>query len=486
MAGRLATTPSTELVNVPKVVLGRIVAPDEDAIIIRTADGLTLRLARFTDGDLVAIASAREQTLSALMDLDIQDTTLFLAAVGRAWLGSLETARTGVLEHVSRTTELPVEMLAQDYRAIGHALSHRAYVYDLFAVELGDEWAMDEWRRVQASTVRAYPRGIVVHGLVGNTPVAGIASIARGLITRNMNLAKVAARDPLSPMFFAQVCAQVDSEHPLVRGLSIGYWEHSDPVGERATCLGDAVCLWGGDEGIAAMRANARPGAPVLEFGPKRSLAVIDLDAADPEVVAMRLATEVSFYEQEACVSPQRLFLKGDYERLRDPLRRFLDIAAQCAPKVTAEPDAHAHVSFARLEAAYRGWPLTCGRDWTIIEAPDPNDVREHPLGRTLYIHSVGSLDEVAEHLDETVQTVGVFPWHIALPHRDAWARRGIARIVELGLSRHPRKGFSHDGLRALNSLVRFVSVERPIDHYYKYLDEPYAEGAERDLFFHD
>jgi long-chain-fatty-acyl-CoA reductase len=377
-------------------------------------------------------------------------------------------------------------MLAQDYRAIGHALSHRAYVYDLFAVELGDEWAMEEWRRVQASSVRAYPRGLVVHGLVGNTPVAGIASIARGLITRNMNLAKAAARDPLSPLHFAQICAQVEPEHPLVRGLSIGYWEHADPVAERATCLADAVCLWGGDEGIAAMRASVRPGVPLLEFGPKRSLAVIDLDRVDVEAAAARLATEVSFYEQEACVSPQRLYVKGGFERLREPLTCFLGAAARRAPKVTAEPDAHAHVSFARLEAAYRGWPMTCGRDWTVIEALVPGEVREHPLGRTLYVHPVSSLEQVAAQLDETVQTVGVFPWELALSYRDAWARRGISRIVELGLSRHPRKGFSHDGMRALSALVRFVSVERPLHHYYKYLDAPYPEGTERELFFHD
>ena len=125
-------------------------------------------------------------------------TTLFLAEVGRRWMDETEPRRKAALEEGALLTGFDREMLVRDFAAVGSFLAYRAYSFDHFAAELGDEWAMDSWRRVQASRVKAFPRGVVIHGMVGNIPLASLFSLIRGLITRNLNLAKVSTLIRLS------------------------------------------------------------------------------------------------------------------------------------------------------------------------------------------------------------------------------------------------------------------------------------------------
>ncbi|NJM90781.1 MAG: hypothetical protein HC863_00340 [Myxococcales bacterium] len=60
------------------------------------------------------------------------------------------------------------------------------------------------------------------------------------------------------------------------------------------------------------------------------------------------------------------------------------------------------------------------------------------------------------------MQTVAVYPSEIGLRIRDLCAKRGVARVVELGLNNVFRVGGSHDGVFPLQRLVRFASMELP------------------------
>src|SRR5207245_10900929 len=125
--------------------------------------------------------------------------------VRRRWLHPAHPRRDLALRYATSTTGFPEAIVARDYNSIGQYLAHRAYTYDQFGAELGDENAMDEWRTVQASSVKAFPRGLVAHGMVGNIPLASLVNLVRGLTTTNMNIAKVTTRDPVTPLSFAQV-----------------------------------------------------------------------------------------------------------------------------------------------------------------------------------------------------------------------------------------------------------------------------------------
>ena len=175
--------------------------------------------------------------------------------------------------------------------------------------------------------------------------------------------------------------------------------------------------------------------------------------------------------------------MKGDFDRFRPVLAHYLDLAAARLPKISASVDGQAQVAYAALEAQYHGWNVLRGDAWTLVEVSDPAVVPDHPLGRTLYVHRVSDPSGVTPFLSHDAQTLGVYPWELSKSYREEWARAGVSRIVELGLARHPRKGFTHDGMRALNGLVRVVAVERGLYDQYKYGDEM-TEEVEDALFF--
>jgi long-chain-fatty-acyl-CoA reductase len=467
--------------DLPLVVNGtsRWPADGGESYELRYENGLLIRVPKLTDADVDAIEAAAAANAAALAELTIFDVTDFLSRVGRRWLDGAPGRRFAE-EHAPALTGYPREMLQSDYHMIGSFIRWRAYLYDQVAAEFGSERFFDEWTAVQASWVRGFPRGLVLHYLVGNLPLASIYTLIRGFVTGNRNLAKLPTRDPVSPIGFVQTLQEVGPDHPITRSVSVAYWPHDAAIGQRCLSLADAVCVWGGAEAVEAVKRATPAGVPVSEFGPRWSASVVDLDACDPERAAFRLAADVSFYDQEACFSTQRAFVAGDVEAFRPVLAAALDRFAARMPLVTSNRDVLAHRSLVGLDAEFMGWDVDRGHDWQVIVADDPAAVTEHPLGRTLFLHPVDDLASLTRWLDRRSQTLGVFPWSLIEAHRDAWARAGVDRLVELGMSRHPRHGFTHDGMRSLHQLVRIVSVERAAGDFYKYGDQDPAAFESR------
>ena len=470
-------------IRLPVILCGKEVFETGGEHVFNYDDAFLVRMPALEQAHVRAARESRSQLLRELSRLSILDITTFLSAVGRRWLAPDYAIRVDAERDASAVTGYPPRMVELDYRTIGEFMRWRSYAYDQIEADLGSQRILDEWCPVQASWVRAFARGIVLHLMVGNVPLANAGTILRGAITKNLALAKVSARDPVTPIALARAFVDTDPGHPMTRALTVGYWGHErTSVSEEAFRVADAICVWGGEEAIAAVKQRTPPGVPLLEFGPRWSLAVIDLDACDPEMAAWRMASELTFYDQEACFSPQRLFVKGERRAFMDWLAYYLDVASRHCPKQPANRDVWAHVATIRLEAAYRQWESRCGRDWTLIEL-DPDAVVDHPLGRTLFVHAVSSLDEVARHIDGWAQTLCCAPWELSSRYRDEWAFAGVDRIVDLGMTRHPRHGFTHDGGRPLTQLVRLVCHERALVDFYKYGDVA-ADWAEESLFF--
>ena len=353
---------------------------------------------------------------------------------------------------------------------MGVFLSEPWHTFETIGAEFGSERFLDEWEpRGEFTIVRGFPRGLVLHYLVGNVPLAGMYSVIRSIITRNVTLAKIPSRDPVSALGIVSAMIEVDPEHPVSRSLSAVYYPRDAEISAACLKSADAVCVWGSHDAVSEVKRAVPPGVPVAEYGPRRSLAVIDLDRCDPVRAAYRLAEDVCYYDQEACVNVQRAFVAGDLAAFVPVLGRYLDAFADRHPLVSENPDVLAHRSASILEARFLGWPVVEGRDWAIVLPESVTSVREHPLARVIYLHRVESPAEVGQHLSRDVQTMAVFPWALALEHRDEWARRGVDRFADLGWSRLPRVGWSHDGSYGLHALVRIVELERDSTYLGKY-----------------
>jgi len=448
--------------------------------------GLRVRIPCIGEDVFCEITRRREELLEDLIRLTIDDVAEFFSDFAKLWMDPKYEVRLQAEERAARLTGYARHMIAMDYSLLGEALTHRGYTCDFVESELGNERAMDEWAHLHSSYIRAYPAGVVLHNMVGNMPLANSFSIIWGCLTRNINIAKIPVRDPVTPLALAETFHRVDPGHPLTKSLTVAYWPHESPLADAAYRVANVVCSWGGTAALKRVKEKVPAGVQLVDFGPKWSLAVIDLDRCDPEMAARRMAADVSFYDQEACLSPQRLFIKGPLDKWIEPLKRHLDTASGCIPKECWNRDALAHCAITKLEAMYRGWRVYSGKDWTLMVVSDPAAVKEHPLGRTLFIHPVERISDVARYLTPQTQVVSCLPWELGVEHREEWAAAGAVRVVELGMSRRPQPGAVHDGLRPLTRLVRWVSHEEGAHGSNKYGndDRDYPQEFADDMLF--
>ena len=464
----------TETVDIPLILNGRSIhAGDaEDAYVLTYESGLRVRLPRLTREHLAQLAETRRTAGQRLAQLDTDEITNFFGAVSDDWLAGQSPARRFADTYGHQVTGYAPGMMTEDYSTIGHFMNQRFHTYDQIAAEFGSEWAFDEWVPRQQCYLRAFPRGLAVQYLVGNLPLAAMYSILRGVITRNLTLAKLPSRDPISAHALVRAMLEVDPTHPVSQSISLCYWPHDDPVGDAALSMADCACVWGGAAAVEYVKHRVRSGVPVAEFGPKWSAAVVDLTMGDMDEAAQRLVEDACFYDQEACFSTQQVFVRGDVEayaeRLRVHLRRF----AARFPLTGASRDAFAHRSATVLEAEYLGLPVWSDPEWAVIVA-DGAAPSAHPLTRTLLLHPIQRWEEVADRLDGRTQTLSVHPWELIHSYRDLWAAGGADRMVALGWGRMPRAGWTHDGGYGMHPMVRLVAVERSRDQFGKYYPRP-------------
>lgn len=437
---------------------------DDDVHLLRFESGAAVRIPRFHQAHLDEIHAAAADLDAELAAVSSAEIITFLGKVGELWDARRLAARMFVRRHAHTLTQFPDVMMERDYETIGHFLAQRWHLYDQIESEFGDQRILDEWLPVQMSYRRAYPRGLVLHYLVGNLPLASMYSLCRGMVTKNRSIAKLPSRDPISPVGLALAVLEVDPQHPVSRALSLPYWPHGDAVGDAAIASVDAACVWGGEAAVRSVRSKLGVNVPLAEYGPRHSASVVDLTQTDPREAAMRVVEDAAFYDQEACFNTQRVFVKGDTAAFVAAAREAFATFTGNLPFVTENRDVLANRSALLAEASFRGFPSTVTPDWAVVELPLGTTDLPHPLGRTLFVHPVEDLGDVARHLDRHSQTLSVHPWRITTEHRDRWAAAGADRLVEAGFSRMPRAGFTHDGSLGMHTLVRLVSIERSWD----------------------
>jgi long-chain-fatty-acyl-CoA reductase len=396
----------------------------------------------------------------ALARMPVQEIVAFLNRVGRNWKNQGYVRRRLYITQLQTFLGYSEEAADAEADRIAALLTAHSRGYDVIEAELGSRFVVDEWIRREDSWIRAFPRGLVAHVLPGNVPIANIVSVVRALITKNVSVAKLPSIDVFTMTAFALSLLDVDPEHPVARSLSVVYWDHHNKHGETVVGQADAVVAWGGEEAVGWAHGATSASASFTGFGPKRSLALIASDA-DLASAARGIAHDASVYDQHACFSTQQVFMDGDQEELCAQLERELDLHIDLLPPSYLSEDQAALINLVRGEEEVLGRRMAGRSDlgWTIVQC-SPDDVWEHPLCRTLFVHKVDSLSEVYQYVGSDVQTVTGAPWSMLTMHRDALALRGVSRFAEVGLSNIFRVGGTHDAMNPLQALVRIVSMD--------------------------
>ena len=91
------------------------------------------------------------------------------------------------------------------------------------------------------------------------------------------------------------------------------------------------VLAYGSDRSIAALRALCPPDTPLLGYGHRVSFGLM-LQGADGDAAAQGFATDVLLYDQGGCLSPQTIFVEGDWQRALAFAARLADALAAAVP----------------------------------------------------------------------------------------------------------------------------------------------------------
>lgn len=342
--------------------------------------------------------------------------------------------------------------------------------------ELGAAALNGEWTEDGRAWLKAYPVGIVGHWPAGNIEIQPLLSMTCALLGGNACLVRIPADllDITSRLITKLV--ESDSKGILTNRIRLLGFDHERLDLHRAMAQSvDGAMIWGGEEAVSEIRSLPfPPWARLAVFGPRISVAAMDAASwSDPqarEALCRRVARDVWQFDQQACSSPQVLFLEnqngepvGDFVAA---LRTAFEAENRVHPRETIEGGLTSAICQARagwlLQAETNSAVFPSTPDWTILVGHGP-ELPQPTQGKTLAVMEVPDLLDALARLDGNVQTLGLA---IADSKREAAiaslaASRGIDRIVPLG--RMHVFGSPWDGSDVIRIMVRMVRHLRPV-----------------------
>jgi long-chain-fatty-acyl-CoA reductase len=460
----------SRIIELPIIICGEIKKPDEHFIEMKYSEDVTVRITKPSKRDLDKIYHYN-QDLSAI---HISDTAKYIARFADNFLKNSSQTKLEAIELAPLISGFTKETHARDFDLICHHLCLKSTTYDVVETELGHAFIMDEWVRDKQAKVKAFPRGRAFHILAGNMPITGFFSVFRSVITKNQTVVKLPSRDLITTLFLMKGLIEENSDgesyQNLLNGsLSVFYMEGESEQLKEMIEASDVVCAWGKGSSLKRIKEMVPHSIPYLEFGPKRSYAlaytnkVSNLDAS-----ALMMAHNLSIYDQEACLSPQRLFIIGESSVYLKRLAKWLTWQSQYLPRGISSDDRESHLLRHKLEGRYRGAAIFEGEPhWRIIVC-SPYDVAEHPLGRTLFVHLIKSEAEIIPFIDDETQCISIDPYSRADVEKlaDLFCGRGVSKICETGYSLYPGDGWTHDGMHPLRHFVRLCYIDSSSEEY--------------------
>jgi hypothetical protein len=314
--------------------------------------------------------------------------------------------------------------------------------------ELGPNSLDDAWREDGNTRLKAFPLGVVGHWPAGNIEIQPVLSLTCALLGGNGCLVRV-PRGLVEPTrLIMEKLHEVDRAGLLRYRIFLASFDHSATELHAAMAESvDGAMIWGGAEAVTELRALPFPHwARIAVFGPRISVAAMDAsvwgDRDQRLSWCRRIARDVWQFEQQACSSPQTLFLENgsacDPAEFVEELKAAFQEENHAHPRPEIEPALTSAICRARAswlldDVAHRAhFPQS--PDWTILQGRGVN-IPEPVQGRTLSVLVADDLLDVVSRFDGTVQTLGLGIKDATREQElaTAAARHGVDRVVRLG-----------------------------------------------------
>ncbi|MFI0909782.1 acyl-CoA reductase [Streptomyces abikoensis] len=317
------------------------------------------------------------------------------------------------------------------------------------------------------------PVGLVAHIAPGNAASVAPLSLVEGLLAGNVNILKTSGADTLLAQHLLAELAALDESGAIARRVIVLRFSSSRQEWLRLMCApADAVAVWGGETAVEGVAAHVPPGCRLVEWGHKISFAYLARDAWRDEATLAALAADVCLLEQQACSSPQVVYLDTDddkdvfafAERLAAALAAAppgpsgdeLDTAEQ-AELTTTELIARLeeHLGLTRVHTAPDGsWRVMADTRPALTASPLHRSVWVKPLPRE---RMLATLRPMRRYL----QTAGVAGTRADVAELSRLAlAAGATRVTPVGSMLGSYAGEPHDGVYALQRYSRRVAVQ--------------------------
>lgn len=421
--------------------------------------------------DLNALVTPRSE-LPPLLDVPLAEIIDFLVECGRHMDFERNPYLQQALEHTCKVNPLPRRVIENLFRGAQNFLTHDG-LWSTVEANFANPDALDTWvertdQHGNTGAMRAFPPRMV-HMLAGNSPTGCVSSIAQGALVKAVNVFKMPSSDPFTCVAMLRTMADVDSDHPVVRSMSAVYWRGGDEQIERTLYRPqyfDRIVAWGGGDAINNVIKYLGPGIQLVSFDPKTSVSMIGPEgfqsSAVIDEIAEAAATDVSVFNQEACLASRFIFVEGEREGIEQFCAQLqqrlavdrLSASADAPPPPAAIKD---EVEALTLMDEAVKWGGFDGRGLVLL-TQEPVDF--HPSNKTVNVVHLDSLSEAVGYVNVATQTVGVYPAQLKATLRDRFASAGAQRVVRLGGAAKHVAGSPHDAMFPLQRFVKWISDE--------------------------
>ncbi|MEU6283241.1 acyl-CoA reductase [Streptomyces sp. NPDC047028] len=319
------------------------------------------------------------------------------------------------------------------------------------------------------------PVGLLVHIAPGNAAAVAPLSVVEGLLAGNLNVLKTSRNDSALAAELLAALGAADPAGLIAERIVVLGFPSARREWLQALCgAADAIAVWGGEDAVTAVTELAPPGCRVVEWGHRISFAYLTREAAADDRVLDALAEDVCRFEQQACSSPQVVYLDTDDAGADGEL---LTLAARFAERLAKVSGAHPapvpgtaeqaeittveqlarleqHLGLTRVFAADDGsWRVLADTRPALDASPLHRSVRVKPLPR----HAVtATLRPMRRYLQTAA--VGGGQADVAELSRALFAA-GVTRVTPVGSMLDGYEGEPHDGVYALQRYSRRVTV---------------------------
>ncbi len=329
----------------------------------------------------------------------------------------------------------------------------------------------------------ANPRGLCCHWMAGNVQILGMFAVVQCILTKNVNLIKVAKAD--GGVFSSLMSAFEGLEYTtkdgysikgddLVKTIGVIYFSrHAVKLGEQMSKAAKVRIAWGGKEAVETVAGYPSTiDCETVIFGPKLSYAVIAKEALtserDAKKLARRVSVDVSVFDQAGCASPHNLYIEKGGEVSPE---RFCEILAETFPKTeiqipkpTVSPEQISAIHSIRGVYDFKGkvWGSS-NMSWTILLSDEKECELCKPVySRALMVHEVEHINEALKCIKDYIQTIGIeAPKEKAIDFAVRATQKGVARLPKIG--RMLNFEMPWDGIVLIDRLVKWNTLMGPL-----------------------